>query len=162
MTRSSLLRPQESSSLSSLRESSGPKRRSRRTPEKSLITEKRSARTTGKPAPTPPILKNWKLTSATSKTASRDSRANKHSTEPSLSFTATLRHTFSGLWTSARMSLLMELDSPMESTGASTITPPQQSQQYTATMAITTELSYQSKCVNSPEFTLILYANVPA
>merc|ERR1711971_1222490 len=128
LTRLSLLRLPESSSLNSSRESSGPRTRLRRTLTKSPTTEMRSERTTGRPAPTPPTSKSSKMTSQTSSIASKDSKLSRNSTEPSLSSTATPRRTFSGLWTSASQSLSKELDFHTETshpTGLSTRMPAQ-------------------------------------
>merc|ERR1712228_137789 len=161
LTRSSLLRLPELSSQSSLRELSGPRKRSMRTPMRSPITEQRSARTTGRPAPMLPTSVSSKKTSKILRTASGDSREKRGLTGMSLSSTAIPRLMFSISWTNARVFSWTELDLQTELIGPWTTDLTTQSHN---TVHTTTELNelYQSNRVSSTEFTLILYANVPA
>lgn len=104
LTRLSQLRPPVSSSRSSLRELNGQRTKLRTMPRRSQTTERKSARTTGKPVPTKLTLRNSAETSQTSKTASTDNKACRDSTGKSLSSTATLKPMSHGSWTSASTS----------------------------------------------------------
>ena len=104
LTRLSLSRPPVSSSRSSLRELNGQRMKLRTMPRRSPTTERRSARTTGRPVPTKPTSRSSAETSQMLKTASTDNRECRNSTGRSSSSTATLKPTSHGSWTSASTS----------------------------------------------------------
>ena len=104
LTRLSLSRPPVSSSRSSLRELNGQRTKLRTTPRRSPTTERRSARTTGRPVPTKLTSRSSAETSQMSKTASTDNKECRDSTGRSSNSTATLKPTSHGSWTSASTS----------------------------------------------------------
>merc|ERR1712037_112115 len=103
-------------------ESNGLRKKLMKTPKKLLLTEKRSARMTGRLVPTKPTSRSLDKTLTILRAAFTDRRKCRDLTEPSLNFTATPKPTFNGSWMSTKMFSQTELDFPTEFNGVLTST----------------------------------------